>query len=463
MSSCEKLLHLGKMKTALRAFDMKNLAYFDCPTGISGDMCLGALVDAGVSLADLQHQLDCLGFSDEFVLRSHSTTRNGQAATRVQVELSAMPQSHRHLQDIEALILKAGLPERVTQRSLAIFRQLAQAEGAVHGIEPEDVHFHEVGAIDAIVDIVGTCIGLELLKIDELYCSSLPAGGGRVKAAHGWLPIPAPAVLKLLQMAHAPIYSNGIEKELVTPTGAAIATTLSTQFRQPSMVLKRLGLGAGGHDLPIPNILRLWIGHPIESQPSAVHTYRSDTDHGSPSTSSHSHSPTLPLPHSPTPSPLSPEPGLETVAVLETQVDDLSPQIIGYLYELLFAVGALDVFHQTVGMKKSRPGFLITVICAPEAISNCEQVLFAETTTLGIRRRLQERLALKRTVKAIDTVYGQVRIKFAYHPKTDKLLNAHPEYEDCATLAQKQQIPWQKVHQAALYAADLIDSLNKYP
>ncbi|PSN20566.1 nickel pincer cofactor biosynthesis protein LarC [filamentous cyanobacterium CCP5] len=443
---------------------MKKLAYFDCPTGISGDMCLGALVDAGLPLDYLQQSLAGLGLSEEYDLRAHLVTRNGQAATKVEVALTAPHASHRHLKGIEALIEAARLPNRVTQWSLAIFRRLAEAEGAVHGIAPEQVHFHEVGATDAIVDIVGACIGLDYLAIDIVACSALPVGGGRVKAAHGWLPVPAPAVLRLLQMAQVPLYSNGIERELVTPTGAAIATTLAQQFGSPpAMTLRQVGLGAGGRDLPIPNILRLWIGEVVsESQFSrgrqySDHNYRHQRES---LTAGHDHGADVQTsveneqPSTSTDTLLSEQdasgPTLETVVVLETQVDDLSPQVIGYLYDRLFAAGALDVFYQTVGMKKSRPGFLVTVIGAPEDVDACEQVLFAETTTLGVRRQLQQRHALHRVHKSVTTPYGSVRLKLAYHPQTQALLNVHPEYEDCAALAQHHQVPWLTVHRAAL-------------
>lgn len=428
---------------------MKKLVYFDCPTGISGDMCLGALVDAGVPLEELRRCLGALGLDQEYELRSHQVSRNGQAATKVTVILSGDQPPHRHLKDIETLIHQAQLPQRVTHWSLAIFRRLAEAEGAVHGIAPDQVHFHEVGATDAIVDIVGTCLGLDWLGADACYCSALPTGGGRVKAAHGWLPVPAPAVLRLLQMAQVPIYSNGLEKELVTPTGAAIATTLAQQFGPPpAMVLQQVGLGAGGRELPIPNVLRLWIGQTeSEMAPQA------------PAQIFHSHEP---VNHSHDGDQADPASGasgaaqavsqaaLETVAVLETQIDDLSPQVIGYLYDRLFEVGALDVFSQSVGMKKSRPGVLVTVVCPPQTIAACEQVLFAETTTLGIRRQLQQRYALKRAHKLVETAYGPVRVKLAYHPETQVLLNIHPEYEDCAALARQHQVPWLTVHRAAL-------------
>lgn len=319
----------------------------------------------------------------------------------------------RNLPAIEQLITQASLPERVKAWSLAIFRRLGEAEAAVHGIPIEQVHFHEVGATDAIVDIVGTCLGFDYLAMDTLVCSPLPTGQGRVKTAHGWLPVPAPAVLKLMEMGRVPLYSPGLLGELVTPTGAAIVTTLAQGFGEPPpFTLSRVGLGAGSKDLPIANILRLWVGTAAAADP---------------------------LPQ-------------ETVTVLETQVDDLLPQVVGYLYDQLFAVGALDVFTQPVGMKKSRPGLLITVICPPQCQVACEMVLFAETTTLGIRAHQQPRTVLERQFKTLETPYGEISMKLAYHPANRQLMNAHPEYEDCAALARRHQVPWQVVHQAALVA-----------
>lgn len=472
----------------------QTVAHFDCPTGIAGDMCLGALLDAGVPLSYLSEQLSRLGLSAEFELRSRSVLRQGQAATRAQVVLiqateaapnakhtpdresplephpglhhspdhspdhghehghehspdhghnhsSTPPQpqpsspSHsRHLSAIEQLIEQAQLPPRARDWSLAVFRQLANAEGAVHGIDPEQVHFHEVGAVDAIVDIVGTCLGLDWLGVEAVSCSALPVGGGLVRAAHGLLPVPAPAVLKLFELGQVPIYSNGLQKELVTPTGAAIATTLAAQFGPPpAMTLQRVGLGAGGHDLPIPNLLRLWIGQ--SSAAIALPPINQSRPQPAPQLTAEVAPPAL---------------DLEPITVLETQIDDLSPQAIGYLYERLWSGGALDVFTQPAGMKKSRPGVLLTVICPPSQSDACEYILFEETTTLGVRRQQQWRRALQRQLLPVSTPYGEVRLKLAYHPQTRQLMNAHPEFEDCAALARQHQVPWQSVHRSAL-------------
>lgn len=433
---------------------MSTLAYLECPTGIAGDMCLGALLDLGVPLSYLQASLERLGISQEYHLRVASVHRQGQRATQAKVELrtgnaqsdrdpldhpgpgapaeldrepppgaiaaACHPHSHspaRHLPEIEQLIQQADLPERAAAWSLAIFRELAVAEGAVHGISPQQVHFHEVGATDAIVDIVGTCLGLDWLGVDQLYCSALPTGGGTVRAAHGRLPVPVPAVLKLWERHQVPVYDNGITGELVTPTGAAIAVTLAQGFGPPpAMKLVKVGLGAGSQQLPLPNLLRLWLGEPGGSE-LGLELGKTEAD-------------------------------LETIVVLETQIDDLNPQAIGYTFEALFAVGALDVFTQAIGMKKSRPGILLSVICPPAAISACETVLFRETSTLGIRRTQQQRRVLQRQIQTLNTPLGPVRVKVA--SQGSLVVNVQPEYEDCAQLAQQHHLPWRQVQQLAL-------------
>ncbi|MEH2259669.1 nickel pincer cofactor biosynthesis protein LarC [Nostoc sp.] len=420
---------------------MNKIAYLQCPTGISGDMCLGALVSLGVPVEYLIAKLNGLGIEQEYQLRAELVQQNGQQATKVHVDLVHDRHHHHHhdpehnhhhtryLPEIEQMIFKAQLPSRAEAWSLAVFRQLAVAEGAVHGISPEKVHFHEVGAIDAIVDIVGTCLGLDWLGIESnqeglplLYCSAFPTGGGTVRAAHGQMAVPVPAVLKLWEMRGCPVYSNGIDRELVTPTGAAIATTLARDFGSPpAIAIKQIGLGAGTINLPIPNILRLWLG-----ENASLQSNFSDSE----GTSSN----------------------LETISVLETQIDDLSPQAIGYAFEALFAAGALDVFTQVIGMKKSRPGILLTVICHPENLLSCEAVIFRETTTLGIRRTTQQRAILQREIQQVETEYGKVRVKIAWKGQSPEkvIANVQPEYEDCADLARKHNIPWREIQRLAL-------------
>lgn len=455
---------------------MIKIAYLECQTGIAGDMCLGALVDAGVPVAYLNAQLDRLGIATEYQLWAEKVHHNGQIATKVHVDLTAIHSSiehthdhphpvsvgaasivedrhnhdhdhhptpahsvansdhhhshhddhhhhhydtpQRNLPEIEKLISAANLPARATQWSLDVFRQLAIAEGAVHGIDPSEVHFHEVGAVDAIVDIVGTCLGLDYLDIAKIYCSPLPTGGGTVRAAHGILPVPVPAVLKLFSSRQVPVYSNGIDRELVTPTGAAIAVTLAAFGAAPAMQLQQIGLGAGTIELPIPNILRLWLGTETTSVAS---------------------------------SPVRPE-YLEKIEVLTTQIDDLNPQAIGYIFELLFTSGAVDVFTQPIGMKKSRSGILLTVICPADRSSECEQIIFKETSTLGIRRTQQTRSILPREMQSVVTKYGTVRVKVARNnlANDNSIVNVQPEYDDCAAIAQEYQIPWREVHQLVL-------------
>lgn len=483
---------------------MLTIAYFDCPTGIAGDMCLGALVDAGVPLDYIDHHLKSLRISNEYNLSTETVHRNGQRATKVHVHLTdAPPDDHeaysydedhahdlsrhepqrvRHLPDIQTLIQTASLPTQATNWSLAIFQKLAEAEGRVHGVSPERVHFHEVGATDAIVDIVGTCLGLDYLGIKQMYCSALPMGGGIIKAAHGMLPAPAPAVLKLWEMRQVPIYNNGINRELVTPTGAAIATTLATQFGPPPpMHLHKVGLGAGSRDFPIPNILRLWLGcessrlnrvatqhdhghapplssalqqnvYHEESSDAPIHQHHSvqknDVSTTTASRNTHNASENQKLP-------------LEQVTVLETQVDDLTPQAIGFLFDALFQAGALDVFTQAVGMKKSRPGILITVICQASDVQDCESVLFQETTTLGIRRTEQSRSVLHREIKPIETPYGSIRLKIARRSPNTPILNVQPEYEDCAQIARATGSSWLTVHQAAMQSWFALQDISK--
>lgn len=404
-------------------------------------MCLGALVSLGVPVEYLIEKLNGLGIEQEYQLRAEFVQRNGQQATKVHVDLIDDRHHHhhhdhehshdrtRHLPEIEQMILKAGLPSRAEAWSLAVFRQLAVAEGAVHGISPEKVHFHEVGAVDAIIDIVGTCLGLDWLGIESndeglplLYCSAFPTGGGTVRAAHGQMAVPVPAVLKLWEMRGCPVYSNGIDRELVTPTGAAIATTLARDFGSPpAIAIKQIGLGAGTINLPIPNILRLWVG-----ESASLQSNFSDSE----ATSSN----------------------LETISVLETQIDDLNPQAIGYVFEALFAAGAVDVFTQAICMKKSRPGILLTVICHPENLLSCETVIFRETTTLGIRRTTQQRAILQREIQQVEIEYGKVRVKVAWKGQSPEkvIANVQPEYEDCAELARKHNIPWREIQRLAL-------------
>ena len=447
------------------------VAYFDCPTGVSGDMCLGALLDAGVPLDYLTQHLDRLGIANEYSLTEAWVNHNGQQAKKAIVTLKPTQESHDHshshthdhthdhshthdhtqtrtLPTIEAMIESANLPERARDWSLAVFRRLAIAEGAVHGILPEQVHFHEVGAVDAIVDIVGTCLGLDWLKIDTFYCSALPTGGGTVWAAHGRLPVPVPAVLKLLEHAQVPVFYNSIDKELVTPTGAAIVTTLAHHFgHPPKMTLHKVALGAGTISLPIPNILRLWIGESGDSMHSHAGSSDVQQSHSHDASPTHSHREPYTHPHSK--SIADPHEIHQTVIHLETQLDDLSPQTIAYTTQKLLSSGALDVFTTAIGMKKSRPGVLMGVICHVDQAAVCEQILFEETTTLGIRRTVQQRKALARSFETVQVMGQSVKLKIARDG--DRILNVQPEYEDCAEVARLVGRSLQEIQRQAIF------------
>ncbi|GAB4350123.1 MAG: nickel pincer cofactor biosynthesis protein LarC [Cyanophyceae cyanobacterium] len=352
---------------------------------------------------------------------------------------------------------ESSLPERVKAMAIAVFRHLAEAEGAVHGAAFDQVHFHEVGALDAIIDIVGTCLGLDWLGVERLICSPLPFGGGTVRAAHGRLPVPVPAVVELWQRRGVPTYDNGIDRELVTPTGAAIATALAESFGPlPPLTVQRVGLGAGSIDLPLPNVLRLWLGTPYDGKP-VMHSEE-----------------TIALPpleprsrqtadQTPEISPKNLEnpanSALEEIILLETQLDDQSPQAIAYTLEQLLKAGARDAFSYPVTMKKGRLGTALTVVCTPEFVDRCEGILFRETTTLGVRRTRQQRRPLQRRIDRVETPHGSIRIKVAWlgdeegdQTRDRAPLNVHPEYADVADRARTTNTPWQTVHHHAIAA-----------
>ena len=385
------------------------LAYFDCSAGIAGDMCLGATIDCGLPLEHLQEQLAGLGIAKEYELQVYPVTRQGVRATQVMVQPTQVDSPARHWSDIQTILLDSNLSPAISERSLAIFKALGEAEAAAHGLPLEKVHFHEVGAVDALVDIVGTCIGLDWLEVERVVVSPQPVGGGWVNTAHGQLPVPVPAVMQLWQNFSVPVFSNGVEEELVTPTGAAIAATWANSFGScPPMQVEKVGVGAGSKDLALPNVVRLWVGQSEAAQPT------------------------------------------ETIAVLETQIDDLNPQVIAYTFDRLFEAGALDVFSQPVTMKFNRPGTLVTVVCPMHLADKCEEILFEETTTLGVRRSLQERSVLPREMMRVETAYGSVQMKVAR--RHGQLVNAQPEFRDCAALARVANVPVQQVWMAAQVA-----------
>jgi pyridinium-3,5-bisthiocarboxylic acid mononucleotide nickel chelatase len=383
------------------------LAYFDCFSGISGDMTLGALVDAGCDPAHLRAELCGLQVPG-WELSAEKVWKNGMAATYVKVK-TADQQKHRSLTTILELLKNSQLAPQVRDRAAAIFQKLGEAEARVHDVPLEKIHFHEVGAVDAIVDIVGTCIGFQSLGIDRFACSPLNVGGGTVKMAHGTLPVPAPATANLLQ--GKPTYSNGVQRELVTPTGAAIVATLCDSFGpQPPMTVSAIGYGAATADLEgQPNVLRLLIGEAAEKV----------------------------------------VPGFDQeIAVIEANLDDMNPQIYGYFLEKALAAGALDVFTTPVQMKKNRPGTLLTVLCQPADGSALMELIFAETTTFGVRSYRAQRRTLPRESVKVTTTYGDVRVKLSR--VNGRILHVAPEYDDCRKLAVEKNVPLQQVINEAL-------------
>jgi uncharacterized protein (TIGR00299 family) protein len=415
------------------------IAYLDCFSGISGDMFLGALIDAGVSPKLLEDTVKALDIGAR--LEISKVVRGGISAAKVDVysndekdlprEVFLEQQAHNHphehshdhehshehrhepgrtLTQIRHIIEKAAISSTAKATAIKIFETLGQAEAEIHNTSIDQVHFHEVGAVDAMVDIVCAAAGAESLAVQEWVCSPLNVGGGTVKCAHGTLPVPAPATLKLLR--DAPVYSSGPQVELVTPTGAAIVKTLSARFAPfPAMKIEKAGYGAGTRDFPEhPNLLRITIG---EAEPSGQANASSDR-----------------------------------IMVLEANLDDLSPQVLAYAMERLLAEGALDVFSVPVQMKKSRPGALLTVLAKMEDASRLTKTIFAETTTLGVRRREEQRQTLSRRWETVDTTWGPVRIKIANMNGT--VSNYAPEYEDCRTLAEAQHVPLRTVMQEAI-------------
>jgi uncharacterized protein (TIGR00299 family) protein len=385
------------------------IAYFDCFSGISGDMVLGALVEAGADLRAIETELRKLGL-EGWSISAEKVKRGAIFATHVKVE-SSEGHHHRGLSIILGRIDKAGLAPRAAERARRIFTRLAEAEAKVHNMPVEEVHFHEVGAVDSIVDIVGAAVGFELLGIDEFACSALDVGAGQVKTTHGLLPVPAPATVELLR--GAPMYTSGVARELVTPTGAAIATTLSTRYAQiPEMTLKAVGYGAGSADFAEKaNVLRILVGENATSQ-----------------SGEHWDAP---------------------VSVIETNLDDMSPQIYGYLVERALAAGALDVFSTSVQMKKNRPGVLLTILCDPSHTARLIDLVFRETTTIGVRTYDVRRKVLDREVVRVETQFGEVRMKISR--MNGSVLNATPEYDDCQRLAAEKGIPLKQVMAAASF------------
>ncbi len=399
---------------------MSRLVYFDCASGASGDMLLGALVDLGLPLDALRAELGKLALSG-YALESRKVHRAGLHATKVDVIVHGHDHGHsnthahepehshhqeRRLPEILHLVEHSGLGAAVKERVEALFRRLAEAEAAVHGSRPEDVHFHEVGAVDSIVDIVGGAIGLAWLGAARFVASPLNVGAGTVTMSHGTFPVPPPATARLLH--GVPAYGEG-HGELLTPTGALLVTSYATSYGPlPLLRTEAIGHGAGTRDTPgRPNVLRLIVG-----------------EDGASTT--------------------------ESVLVLETELDDMLPQLCGPLAKRLLDAGALDVFYTAVQMKKGRPGVLVTVLAAPDGRESMEEILFSETTTLGVRRQLWERTVLARESVAVATPYGTVAVKIGR--RGDRVYNAQPEFDDCERAAIAAGVAVKEVWAAALAA-----------
>ncbi len=379
------------------------VAHFDCFSGISGDMTLGALIDAGVDVAAIRSAIDSLGVPIH--LEIEKVRKGGFAATYVHVEAPA-EDTHRFLPDVEQILNRGELTSKQRDLALRIFRRLAEAEATVHGMPLEKVHFHEVGALDSIADIVGAAVGLDLLGVERFTSRSVPTGYGTVKCAHGMMPIPAPATAELLK--GVPLSRSEIDSELTTPTGAAILKTVVNEWVDtPAMTVERIGHGAGKRNfVEQPNILRLFVG---ESAACGLAT--ADTDQ---------------------------------IFVLETNLDDLPAEVIGYCYDLLFAAGALDVYTVPIFMKKNRPGVLLSVLAPESAIAAVEEILFRETTTFGIRRYPVQRHKLNRRPHTVSTAWGPVQGKLGWLDGRPPVFS--PEYEDCARVARQHGVALREVY-----------------
>ncbi len=378
-------------------------AYFDCFAGIAGDMVLGALVDLGLDIEKLKAELQKLNVSG-WDITAEKVKKKGIAGTHVTV-VTEEQKAHRHLHHITDIINNSALSDSVKDKSTAIFSNLAEAEAKVHDTTIDKIHFHEVGALDAIVDIVGTVVGLELLGIGKISSSPIVTGYGFVDCEHGKMPVPAPATAELLK--DVPSYAGEISKELTTPTGAAIITTLGTFFgARPQMKIERVGYGAGTRDLEIPNLLRVMVGTEIKN----AH----DTDR---------------------------------VTLIETNIDDMNPQFYNYVTDKLYDAGALDVYTTAVTMKKNRPGILLTVLVPEELVDSVTEIIFSETTTIGVRLQNINRRKLRREIVTVKTQYGEVRVKVSFSGK--RKLNIMPEYDDCRKIAAEKDVPIQTVFDEA--------------
>jgi hypothetical protein len=379
-----------------------SLAYFDCTAGAGGDMIVASLLDAGCDLDALRQMLSGLKI-EGYTLAAGRVNRRGLCGTQFLVEITGEDHPHRHLGDVLEILEGSNLPDRVRDRSREIFTRLGRAEAHVHGVTVEQVHFHEVGAIDSIVDIVGSCCAMELLEIDRVLCGPVPLGSGTIECDHGLMPVPAPATAELLRGAKT---CRGCgEGEKTTPTAAAILTTLAEDFGPPpAMRIDAIGLGAGTRDDgPLPNLLRVLIGQADEDAAA------------------------------------------DTVVELSANLDDCTGEVIGSTIEALLAGGALDAWAQPIVMKKSRPGWMLSALCAPCDAEALEEILFRETPTFGVRRALRPRTTLRREHRTVETAYGPVRIKLGRRSPDAPEMTAEPEFEDCRAAARSHHVSVREV------------------
>jgi hypothetical protein len=385
------------------------VAYLDCFSGISGNMMLGALLDAGLEQSRLETELAKLSVGG-YQLRVKRVRRSNLAGTHVEVLIDETG-IERHLHHIQGIIQASDLDPSVKKTSLQVFNRLAHAEAAVHGEPVEQIHFHEVGALDAIVDVVGSVAGLWLLGVETVYSSHVHIGRGTLTCAHGVLPVPAPATAELLR--GVPVYGRDVEAELVTPTGAALLTTLATGYgAAPPMRVEQIGYGAGTRDLSLPNLLRISIGEALEGSEGYEH---------------------------------------DDATLIETNIDDMNPQFYGHVTEALFARGALDVFVTPIQMKHNRPGAQLSVLVAQDQLEAILETLFAETTAIGVRTSLTHRWKLPRENLAVQTPYGRIAVKVA--SRGGQVVNLSVEYRDCQQAAAQHRVPVKEVHQSAMAAA----------
>lgn len=394
------------------------IAYFNCSSGVSGDMIVGALVDAGMPFDLLRSQIEKLGLPGVSV-RAEPVMRAHLAGVKFSVTYPEETRA-RHLADTVAIIDQAALAARVKERAVSIFRRLAEAEAKVHNIDVERVHFHEVGAADAIVDIVAACLGLEYFGVSEVYSSSINVGGGTVVCEHGVMPVPAPATAELLRGVST--YSTGEIGELATPTGSAILSAIATRFgHQPAMVVRSIGYGAGARDLAIPNLLRVSIGEPAEnpaSDPAGVAAVAEALGART-----------------------------DSVIAIETEIDDMNPEALPELVQKVIGAGALDVHHTPVFMKHGRPGLRLSAICTEDSLEKVARCLFEQSTTLGIRIQRADRIKLERRIVQVDTRYGQIGVKIGY--LASRAVTVAPEHRDCVEAARRSGVPLIEVYDEA--------------